>query len=125
MTPIERREIFEKVRDHLLKQNSKCMLLGDCRYLNGDGLKCAVGCLIDDANYSKIFEDNVFTRSNPLLVAAVESSQGVTLDDTCVNMLRELQRVHDSEPVSKWTETLHNYELNAMSDETISQKEEA
>ena len=53
-------EIFDIVRDHLLKQNAKAQnpasLGGQCRYRGPDGLQCAVGCLITDEEYNPEME---------------------------------------------------------------------
>lgn len=57
-------EIFEKVRTHLLTQNAKSMIDGICLYRGPNGLKCAVGCLIEDEHFdpehnSKFVSDEV------------------------------------------------------------------
>lgn len=53
-------EIFEKVFEHLLKQNKKSTDKGgDCQYRLRDDeqtLKCAVGCLIEDQFYDPRIE---------------------------------------------------------------------
>lgn len=58
MTP---QEIFDRVVTHLRKQGKKAVIeneFGDisCLYRTPDGLKCAVGCLIEDDEYDPSFE---------------------------------------------------------------------
>jgi hypothetical protein len=48
MTPERRREVFERVRDHLLRQMGTSYMHGTCAYRGEEGLSCAVGCLILD-----------------------------------------------------------------------------
>jgi hypothetical protein len=53
----DKQAVFNRVVSHLRKQNARC-LSGNgagCAYRNGS-LKCAVGALIDDADYDEAFE---------------------------------------------------------------------
>ena len=50
-------EAFDKVKAHLLLQNSRALYKNHgCRYKDQDGKKCAVGCLIPDELYEDRFE---------------------------------------------------------------------
>lgn len=50
-------EVFDQVKDHLLKQNAKSFIPGQgCMYRGENGMKCAAGCLIADDEYSPEFE---------------------------------------------------------------------
>jgi hypothetical protein len=44
-------EIFDTVVRHLKKQGRRAVDRGQCVYRHPEGLKCAVGCLISDAEY--------------------------------------------------------------------------
>lgn len=44
-------ETFDRVAEHLLKQDAKSLRHGACAYRGDAGLKCAVGCLISDEDY--------------------------------------------------------------------------
>ncbi len=52
-----RQEIFTKVKNHLLKQNKKCVDdKGNCK-LRFENEYCAAGCLIPDRDYSPDLEN--------------------------------------------------------------------
>lgn len=53
---------FDIVKKHLLTQNKQSVeeFSGKCRYRGGEGLKCAIGCLIPDDMYKPEFEDRGF-----------------------------------------------------------------
>lgn len=118
------KEIFMKVRKHLLKQNKKAMLANPkhddegstCQYRLGN-LRCAIGCLIPDELYSREIEG-----------AGVEVTNGVSLGDSeCLlvqilieagipanafPLLADLQYVHDGHDPERWAEKLN--ELHAI-----------
>ena len=106
-------EILDKVANHLLTQNEKAYNEDEhsCAYLDPEGRKCAVGCLIPDDQYSKELEGAIIT-SNPKL-KALPCMQGLDLD-----FLRDLQMLHDRSPTSKWRKELeelanqNNLEIN-------------
>ncbi len=55
-----KQEVFDVVAAHLLKQNRKATAgngSSRCLFKTPDGLKCAVGCLIKDENYTIQLED--------------------------------------------------------------------
>lgn len=47
---------FETVARHLLLQGKVSTGAHGCSYSGGGGLKCALGCLIPDAQYDPVFE---------------------------------------------------------------------
>lgn len=100
-------EIFDKVAAHLLQQNRRAEGNGGgfCAYRGDHGLKCAIGCLIPDERYlpemegrgaSQIFYDF------PYLAKAM----GVDYKRDGA-LLRELQRIHDWQPVRFWRDRLN------------------
>lgn len=100
-------EIFDKVAGHLLKQNEQSLdIVGDCMYRGINGMKCAIGCLIDDEHYDETLEnENVFAKS---VVEAVEDSVGRTLSKEELTMLDKLQTTHDEFPPGVWQTKLEN-----------------
>ena len=84
---MNRHEIFDKVKNHLLTQNLTCTNKGECRYRH-DGMSRAVGAPIKSAL----------------------SASGVEIDDYMVKMLTTLQMIHDDLEVDEWPEALENLE---------------
>jgi hypothetical protein len=104
--------IFDQVVNHLLTQNAVSWdTNGICQYRGPNGMKCAVGCLIDDAYYHPDMEDmsiqsairdQHIMASRKLLVDALINS-GVDLNDpTTAKLLDHLQQVHDRSSPYNW-----------------------
>lgn len=104
---MDKQETFNRVVRHLLTQGKKAIYEAEdgpaCAYRGADGTKCAIGCLIPDSFYLPVFEGNApgldkyaSTVGKMLAVAAGAESQ----ED--VNLLRELQHVHDTEDPELW-----------------------
>ena len=92
-------EIFEKVKTHLLTQNAKSMIDGTCLYYGPNGLKCAVGCLIEDEHFDP--EHNGKLVSDEVVLQMLHKS-GIDAHGTgTLSLLRKLQFLHDHRPVSK------------------------
>lgn len=99
-----KQEIFNKVYRHLLSQGKRSINNnGMCEYRTGDGLKCAVGCLIDDKDYKPSLEGTAVNNSQ--VVIALESS-GINMADGIADMLFELQDIHDNHPAHTWKDVL-------------------
>ena len=109
--------IFNRVAAHLLAQGRPSLSAirrGACAYRGEDGLRCAVGCLIDDARYSETLEGHPVQLGGVL--QAVKSSLGLQhLAPRTTDLLTDLQRLHDLTPPEEWREGLkelaHHYEL--------------
>lgn len=114
-------EIFDKVVDHLLTQGKRSakerphLTSQACLYRGPDGLKCAVGCLIPDSEYSVSFDDPDINTGVKHLLAAMPKfalalrEGGVPTDDTrIVNMLLSLQHVHDEFKPYEWRQQLES-----------------
>ena len=87
-------EIFDKVAKHLLTQNKKAANeKGQCKYRFND-LKCAAGCLIPDSDYDKKYEDKTVYSFSYF------ENAGYSDDEIC--FIRDLQIIHDKDPVSSW-----------------------
>lgn len=103
-------ELFDRVADHLRKQNAKSVDADSrCFYRGPNGLKCAVGFLITDEAYSEDIES--MSADSVEVCAALEKS-GIKLDLATIGMLLDLQFVHDRYPVYSWAEKLSNLRHN-------------
>lgn len=120
------REIFERVRAHLLKQNARSGIVvtdedgedsTECRYRGPDGMMCAVGCLITDEAYDEAMEsalvpgveNGVWVSLGPTSsVAAVSAlnASGIPARYSTMRLLYNLQSLHDSSPVVNWKSKL-------------------
>ena len=108
---MNRREVFDKVKKHLLTQMKKCYSSDVlfCRYRHGD-LKCAIGALIPDAIYSPNMEGKNVGR---LLHSSVEVRKALDVDPANlgdVQFLADLQSVHDLYEPHQWATMLDIYE---------------
>lgn len=98
-------DVFNYVKEHLLKQNEKSLdpWSLSCYYRaqkeNGDVLMCAVGCLIDDNYYSDEFENS--SPSDIRVRAAIEKS--IINWGYNVDLLSELQNIHDEYDPDNWS----------------------
>jgi len=101
-----KQEIFDKVVIHLLTQNARSTneTGGSCSYRSKDGKSCAVGCLIEDSEYSINMED--FTIRDPIMVAWGVSKFGKDDFEEIKPVLRFLQLIHDKIKVERWNGTL-------------------
>lgn len=115
-----RREVFERVKAHLLAQGKaakvsvpKTWAEGSetrCCYRTGDGLKCAVGCLITDEAYHDGLEGNY--SLSPVVLDALRVSGIDVSDMRMVAMLHELQNVHDGMDPTVWASELDAIEAS-------------
>ena len=117
------REIFDRVKTHLLAQGEKALRGGEpygsgkhgsgCAYHAQSGLKCAIGCLITDEAYSEVLEGD--TVDDFGVRAALESS-GISDDPVTLEMLCRLQSIHDDEAPNRWEHELDNLEADLFGD---------
>lgn len=138
---MDKREIFEKVKKHLLTQRVKSMMppkvdvFGDsdldpknavCAYRGYGGMKCAVGILIADKYYNRTLEgkdiDSRLRDSHGKDWCPVKESVAASLDmaasdmDTTgiTSMLRALQVMHDNEEPWHWERVLDLVETDHL-----------
>lgn len=103
-------DIFNKVKEHLLTQNEKSYQGDYCMYRAENGLKCAVGCLIKDEYYNETLE------GKPLLVDTVSEAVakslglGKVLPLNMFNMLSRLQDIHDNYDNNEWLVQINKLE---------------
>lgn len=122
------REVFDKIKTHLLTQMSKSMLDDGerCAYRGHNGRMCAIGCLIPDEDYKPIMEmatmNSVKTMNGVWTSAAgawCKDTQGATSASLLADVLnkqeipislhpvlRQLQTVHDQHDPEEWAQCL-------------------
>lgn len=102
-----KQEIFTKVKNHLLTQNERSMNESElnCAYRGVGDLKCAAGVLIPDNDYDIRMEGCALitdgSRGGRVPVATkffIDS--GYTNSE--IDLIKELQYVHDAYSVSSW-----------------------
>lgn len=95
--------IFNFVARHLLKQGAQAELHnGTCVFRSESGLKCAVGCLIPDSEYV----DSMDMEATTITGLLQHFYPDVTVSKDKLDLLRELQRVHDNTSTTLWPERL-------------------
>lgn len=110
-----RQEIFNTVKDHLLKQGVKSACtsknpnsgedITTCMYRGPDGAKCAAGVLIPDEAYKTSFEGYAVTYS---VIHEVLQTNGVNMDIDDA-FVRALQKIHDEHKPATWAERLTEF----------------
>lgn len=123
---MELREIFDKVKEHLLTQNAQSLgavnEFGDpvCQYRSDDGKMCAVGCLIPDNLYRIELEGRNVTDDTILAVlndAGILSEKDIYRYSQKNMMLSDLQVLHDHTNVENWPEGLDVIEYRYFGDD--------
>ena len=107
-------EIFNKVYKHMLKQGRRSLLNymdGMCAYRGNDGLKCAVGCLIEDENYFFGLE-RFSAHSVAVQVALAKSGVDNIHQGNTLELIGALQKIHDMTEPSSWERNLKAVALN-------------
>jgi hypothetical protein len=97
-------QVFDVVVEHLMTQGAvswSCEFNG-CVYRSADGKKCAIGCLIPDSKYSPSLEG--LPSTGPEVLEALKET--VQISPKIVNLLMELQRIHDNIAPSGWSHKL-------------------
>lgn len=108
-------EMFNRVKKHLLTQNQKSMLNdSDCAYKSDDGLRCAIGVLIPEADYEPIMEMHGPVRVNrPVMTVLITEFQlsGFRQEeqDYFMNAASDLQSIHDTTMPEGWPILLANF----------------
>lgn len=107
---MNKQEIFDKVANHLLKQNERSeKLIAElngfegtaCMYRGPNGLKCAAGCLIPDELYNPSFELNTVCSNKMIKVF-----ESLGISDSELIFLNDLQLIHDCEQCKDWKSAL-------------------
>lgn len=106
------REIFNKVEKHLLKQNTRSIRVGSCKYRTDSGLSCAVGCLMTDNMYSHTLEGESVRATE--VVEALAPIIGVSPRHRAkkLDLLHRLQGIHDGDSITEWADKLSEVKLD-------------
>jgi len=98
---MDKQQTFDKVVTHLLTQNEKAQDEYDCLYRHPlSGNTCAVGCLISEEMYHESME------YTPLKDLILDHPELRPIIEPQLDLLTELQKVHDSFDVSRWPSEL-------------------
>lgn len=100
---MEAQEIFDRVARHLRDQGAKSQHTDErCAYRGENGLKCAVGCLIEDDDLARqmdgLYNADVYDVYHAGLLPEVLYPH--------IALLRALQDVHDTCGVREWAAVL-------------------
>lgn len=102
-------KLFDKAVTHLLTQMEQSMDGdGRCLYRGPNGLKCAIGALIDDAWYDAERLEDLSLRSR-CVQATIAQSQGFdlsTLEEEDWLILWAVQNTHDTYLPDEWKDKL-------------------
>jgi hypothetical protein len=105
------RDIYERVRSHLLTQQAVSEdENGSCRLRSGEGRKCAIGSLVADTVYQPEIEGIGISyyrhAKDGSLLRALYASEVNAYDPAIVELLIELEEVHDDFGVEEWPNLL-------------------
>ena len=92
-------QAFDKMVTHLFTQKKQALTNGQCQYKTADGLQCAVGALISDADYNEEFE------GQPVHDIIYSIPDLVHLD---IDILTRAQCIHDEYAPKDWFRELSN-----------------
>lgn len=99
-------QVSEYIRDHLLKQKARAVPVGratGCMYRTQEGLRCAVGCLIDDSVYDERIEGSGIGSGVTEFVIKSHPSLDKLHHQLLLSLLHEWQLYHDQGVYEKWT----------------------
>ena len=102
---MNRQEIFDKVKSHLLTQNEQANSgEGGYCYENYKGLKCAIGCLLPKEHPGLEYDHGIIK----LLEVYPDLGEFFDISDNLdVIFMHDLQIVHDSYEPELWPELLN------------------
>jgi glycerol dehydrogenase-like iron-containing ADH family enzyme len=96
-------EVYDTVKAHLLRQNTRSLINRTCAYRGAHGAKCAVGVLIQDAYYDKDIEGCAAFNSE--VIKALRASD-IPTDEETMEMLFQLQMIHDKYEIEEWPDRI-------------------
>jgi hypothetical protein len=113
------KQVFDRVKEHLLTQNERALMGSECRYRGeskkhpGKTTSCAVGCLITDDLYNYNLEGlSVSTKGISIRLLQSLFFSGVDVNNPfIISLLSNLQTIHDSYEPEKWELKLHDMEI--------------
>lgn len=118
------REVFEHVRDHLIKQNQQSMTEnGFCVYRGPNGTSCAIGCLISEEFYDQDEMEDMPANSSYVMDGIRLSNPEWVMSNQNTEMLMILQRMHDALTPYTWEEDFAYIEEELFADGSDSVRE--
>jgi hypothetical protein len=105
------KDIYERVSGHLLAQNAVSEDdSGSCRLRSPDGRKCAIGSLVSDEVYDARLEGVGISyyrhAQDGVLLRALYASNVNAYDPNVIDLLMELEQIHDDASVEQWPRLL-------------------
>lgn len=105
------KEIYERVSSHLLTQRAVSEDdNGSCRLRSPEGRKCAIGSLVRDDVYDPALEGVGISyyrhAQDGKLLRALYASNVNAYDPNIIDLLLELEQVHDDADVEEWPHLL-------------------
>lgn len=114
---MENQELFDRVARHLLTQAQQSRSSrGRPMYLNDDGLKCAIGCLIPPKDYDPEFEGIAVWHHDPV-GERLRQAAGLSAENW--NLAADLQHVHDRIAPAYWKIWLRQIAVNFWLDDSV------
>jgi len=107
---MNKKQLFKTVAEHLLNQQEQSEKGGLCMYRGPYGNTCAVGCLISDEAYTTKLEG--LAVGAKLVVKALNTSLNDSLTESDIDLLIDLQNIHDNFLVEDWEVRLDNLAHN-------------
>lgn len=89
-------QVFDQVAKHLLTQNKKSVVGTNCAYRGDDGLMCAAGCLLSDAEYAELKESNQIDVGSGKSWGFLADGAEVVPDQHS-SLIQDLQIIHDNQ----------------------------
>jgi|SRR3954466_13070107 len=110
---MNRQEVYNKVKNHLLTQMKiavieieyECKIMHNCAYRTEDGLKCGIGCLILDEHFKWAFNGHAVTDADVRRALNLSGIDYVE-DSSDENFLCEVQTIHDEYDPHMWESKL-------------------
>lgn len=107
-------EMFDTIVTHARTQGKKAEVKDpssstgySCVYRGDNGEKCFVGALITEEFYTTEIEERAVTSC--LVEQAVEKSIGRELTGTEIELLVDMQVIHDTHPITEWENDFQYY----------------
>ena len=111
ITMLSPKDIYQRVSEHLLTQRAVSEDdNGSCRLRSPEGRKCAIGSLVRDDVYRPELEGVGISyyrhAQDGTLLRALYASQVNAYDPNIIDLLIELEEVHDYADIESWPELL-------------------
>ncbi|MDR5830034.1 hypothetical protein P9250_19350 [Caballeronia sp. LP006] len=111
ITMLSPKDIYQRVSRHLLDQGAVSEDdNGSCRLRSANGRKCAIGSLVRDEHYDPALEGvgiSYYRHAHDgKLLRALYASNVNAYDPNVIDLLMELEQIHDDSSVEEWPHRL-------------------